>query len=428
MKRLILCESSRKRQFPSIERRRALFLPKSAKADLRLLTLTGSSRRRVHDGGKCRCSNILDTLCSSQYAQYPHTHLPLCSISIPPHTYLLNSLYIPNSEYSSVILNRQYWDATHPAIWSEVYAWPPATSILVQHRLKKGWHETEADYIFWLTPIGENTRCDFQLDVHGAVVGVGDGIEVFNENQNKFTAFSIVLFYWFNIVIFFKSIFNCINCSKTNTLDCSLFLYVVRIKLLSFVIVTVYQEDKKWPRVAHYFGLHHGLLRFRLPISDAMVMVYDFFTRSLMPLFRVTNSGLTSPDPLTTSIDKWRFCSIGIKQIKPDVIALWHGWQCRNHWVCSRPVICPFFDTDIFFLKERKKESTITSASARWQISSSVWSLAAIPSRFPIRLLPHWALGLTSGASKRQLSARAINNQLCFDSSLIFVRLLLART
>ena len=93
-----------------------------------------------------------------------------------------------------------------------------------------------------------------------------------------------------------------------------------------------------------------------IPISDAMVMVYDFFTRSLMPLFRVTNSGLTSPDPLTTSIDKWRFCSIGIKQIKPDVIALWHGWQCRNHWVCSRPDICPFFDTDIFFLKERKKE------------------------------------------------------------------------
>ena len=73
-----------KRQFPSIERRRALFLPKSAKADLRLLTLTGSSRRRVHDGGKCRCSNILDTLCSSQYAQYPHTPPPCAQYQFHP--------------------------------------------------------------------------------------------------------------------------------------------------------------------------------------------------------------------------------------------------------------------------------------------------------------------------------------------------------
>lgn len=33
---------------------------------------------------------------------------------------------------------------------------------------------------------------------------------------------------------------------------------------------------------------------------------------------------------LTTSTDKWRFCSTGIKGISKSASQLWHGWECRN--------------------------------------------------------------------------------------------------
>ena len=157
----------------------------------------------------------------------------------------------------------------------------------------------------------------------------------------------------------------------------------------------------------------HGLWFF-YPISDATVSRHQFGSDIAWPahhfywqmtfLFNRNKTNKTR-----------RHCSLAwLAMQKP--LGLLQTWYWSFLW------------HGYLFLKERKKESTTTTTSARWQISSKVWSLAAIPSRFPIRLLPHWALGLTSGASKRQLSARAINNQLCFDSSLIFVRLLLART
>ena len=52
--------------------------------------------------------------------------------------------------------------------------------------------------------------------------------------------------------------------------------------------------------------------------------------------FAVTNSGLTSPDPLLTSTDKWRFCLTGIKRISKQARhSSGMAGECRN-WLRLR--------------------------------------------------------------------------------------------